>query len=112
MGELQFAMCFLFLSMTLDQFKNSLSDSLPSPSLSPLLKALWYDGKEEWEQSHTIAQGIHTKEGSWVHAYLHRKEGDEGNAMYWYNRAGKKMPEISLSDEWEIIVSSLLRPGH
>jgi hypothetical protein len=94
--------------MTLDQFKKSLTDPSPPSSLSTLLKSLWYDGKEDWEQAHTIAQDIHTKEGSWVHAYLHRKEGDEGNAMYWYNRAEKKMPGTSLPDEWEVIVSSLL----
>jgi hypothetical protein len=94
--------------MTLQDFKNSLSASKPSAQLSPLLQALWHDGKGDWEMSHTIAQDIPSKEGSWVHAYLHRKEGDAGNAMYWYNRAGRKMPEVSLDEEWEVIVSWLL----
>ena len=97
--------------MTLDEFKRSLADRQPPPQLQPLLKALWYDGKEDWAKSHEIAQDIPTENGSWVHAYLHRKEGDNGNARYWYTRAGKKMPSVSLREEWEEIVSSLLGPG-
>jgi hypothetical protein len=94
--------------MTLTDFKNSLSQDLPPAQLPPLLKSLWYDGKGDWKTSHDIAQDIHSKEGSWIHAYLHRKEGDDGNAMYWYSRAGRKMSNVSLEEEWENIVRSLL----
>jgi hypothetical protein len=81
---------------------------LAPDGLSPCLKSLWHAGKEEWEKAHDIAQEIESAEGSWVHAYLHRKEGDDGNASYWYSKAGKKMPSTSLSVEWEQIVQGLL----
>jgi hypothetical protein len=93
--------------MTLEQFKQSLTKPQP-PALPPVLEAMWHDGKEDWEQAHNIAQEIHNQEGSWIHAYLHRKEGDNGNALYWYQRAGKKMPGVSLQEEWEGIVKALL----
>lgn len=76
--------------------------------MEPLLQALWFDGKGDWESSHNIAQNINTSEGSWVHAYLHRKEGDLGNASYWYSRAGRSMPKHSLEEEWGQIAKALL----
>ena len=77
--------------MTTATFKDSLKNDQPPAGLSPALEAMWWDGKGDWERSHDIAQEIHSTEGSWVHAYLHRKEGDRGNAAYWYARAGKSM---------------------
>ena len=68
--------------MTLAQFKDSLTNSSP-PEVSPLLQAMWYDGNGNWNKAHDIAQEIHSREGSWIHAYLHRKEGDLSNAQYW-----------------------------
>jgi hypothetical protein len=94
--------------MTFDDFKASLKKDTPPQGLSPLLKALWYDGKNDWDNSHNIAQDIHSNEGSWIHAYLHRKEGDSGNAAYWYRKAGRPVPAISLENEWETIVKSLI----
>ncbi|WP_343305880.1 hypothetical protein AAHN97_01820 [Chitinophaga niabensis] len=94
--------------MTITEFKASLANSAPPAGLSPLLEALWWDGKGDWDQSHTLAQDIETKDGSWVHAYLHRKEGDPGNAAYWYARAGRSMPGGALEAEWELIASALL----
>jgi hypothetical protein len=94
--------------MTFADFKASLSQSRPPEGLNTLLQALWYEGKDNWEQAHNIAQDISSAEGSWIHAYLHRKEGDEGNAAYWYRRAGKPVPRVSLDQEWEQIVSALL----
>ncbi len=76
--------------------------------MSDLLKALWYDGKGDWEKSHNIAQDINTKDGSHIHAYLHRKEGDEGNAGYWYSRAGKDFPKVSLEVEWAQLVKKFI----
>ncbi len=57
--------------------------------MSPLLRALWWDAKGNWHRAHEIAQDVETPQGAWVHAYLHRREGDAGNAAYWYRRAGK-----------------------
>lgn len=95
--------------MTLEEFKSSLKNFDPPNGLSHLLKALWYDGKNNWEMAHNIAQDINSNDGSWVHAYLHRKEGDLGNASYWYSRAGRRMPEVSLEEEWDGIVSEFLK---
>ncbi len=92
--------------MTTESFR-----SLPSPNgLDLCLKALWHDGRGEWEAAHDLAQQEGSLRGHWVHAYLHRKEGDIGNAGYWYRRAGREMPgpELALSEEWERIVGALL----
>ncbi len=78
-------------------------------TLSPLLQAMWHDHHGNWEASHNIAQEINDRHGSWVHAYLHRKEGDSSNASYWYRKAGKSMPNTTLEKEWEEIVQSLLK---
>ena len=76
--------------------------------LPPLLHAMWHDYRGDWEASHNLAQDVHTPDGSWVHAYLHRKEGDTSNAGYWYHQAGKQMPAITIEKEWEEIVKALL----
>ena len=94
--------------MTLNEFTSSLTQPEPPAGLSKLLQAMWYDGKNDWDAAHNIAQDISSSEGSWIHAYLHRREGDEGNAAYWYRRAGKPIPHSSLQDEWRNIVASLL----
>ncbi|RAV99934.1 hypothetical protein [Pseudochryseolinea flava] len=93
--------------MTLQEFKNTVSASTP-PAVSPLLQAMWYDAKGDWNAAHNIAQDIHTHDGSWVHGYLHRKEGDESNAAYWYHRANKAFKRNTLSEEWNDIVTALL----
>ncbi|MES1249763.1 MAG: hypothetical protein ABUL46_03720 [Chitinophaga rupis] len=93
--------------MSLEEFKSTLSNETPPTGIPASLAALWYDGKNDWEQAHTIAQDLPTKEGSWVHAYLHRKEGDTWNANYWYNRADRVMPDYSLEKEWEEMVKVL-----
>lgn len=94
--------------MTFQEFQHSLQDTTPPPAVSLLVKALWYEGKGDWDMAHNIAQDIHTQEGSWIHAYLHRVEGDLGNASYWYHRANKKMPTVSPKEEWIDIVKELL----
>ena len=93
--------------MNFEEFSNSLSESSPPGKLSIYLKALWYDGKNNWEEAHNIIQDVEDKTAAWIHAYLHRKEGDSFNANYWYNRAGKKMPEYNLEQEWKEIVQAL-----
>ena len=66
----------------------------------PLLRALWFDAVGDWERAHALAQDVDTPDGSWVHAYLHRKEGDGDNAAYWYRRAGRPVERGGLDDEW------------
>ncbi len=95
--------------MTIEQFKSTLSQPAPPEDITDILTALWYAGKGDWDQAHTIAQDIPTRDGSWVHAYLHRQEGDQWNANYWYNKAGRTMPALTLEMEWEAIVKALLQ---
>jgi hypothetical protein len=96
--------------VTLDELKASLTQSSP-PDVSPLLTALWHDARGDWDAAHRVAQDIDDKAGAWVHAYLHRKEGDAGNAAYWYRRAGQAVASDSLDEEWARIVSALLEAG-
>ena len=93
--------------MNISSFKHSLS-GIEVPDSSVYLKALWYDAKGEWDKSHNLIQDVNDKNASWIHAYLHRKEGDNANADYWYSRAGKTRPSISLEKEWEEIVEAFL----
>jgi hypothetical protein len=95
--------------MTLDQFQRSLAMSWPPAGLSLALTGLWWDRKGNWTQAHESAQLDEGKDGAWVHAYLHRKEGDQGNAAYWYSRAGKPVCREPLDAEWISIVRWLLR---
>lgn len=95
------------------QFKKSLTtQSKPDDTWPDALKAMWYDAAGNWSASHDIAQELHTDLGSWIHAYLHRKEGDDWNAGYWYNRAHKKFPKISLEEELKEIVEYVLAPAN
>ena len=94
--------------MDLESFRASLAQPAPPKDLSPLLKALWHAARDEWGQAHRIAQDDDSADGAWVHAYLHRLEGDEGNAGYWYRRAGKPHCESSLMSEWAEITAALL----
>lgn len=94
--------------MKFSTFKNTLSESEPPANLSVYLQALWYDRKGDWEKSHTTIQDVPDKNASLIHAYLHRKEGDISNADYWYNKAGRKRPSVSLDEEWEQIVNAFL----
>jgi hypothetical protein len=86
----------------------TLSDAAPAPDLAPPLQALWWAAKGAWDKAHTIVQDEDTADAAWVHAYLHRVEGDLGNAGYWYRRAGKPTATDSLDVEWERIVSALI----
>ena len=94
--------------MDYESFIKSISAEEPPAELSPYLNALWYDAKERWEMSHNIAQDINDRNGSWIHAYLHRKEGDSANAGYWYNKAGKAFPLVSLKEEWTLMVKAFI----
>jgi hypothetical protein len=97
--------------MSFAEFRDLMGrEAQPPEGLSGALAALWYDGRGDWPAAHTSAQADSSREGAWVHAYLHRKEGDRGNAGYWYARAARKMPEptLALTTEWEQIAQTLL----
>ena len=97
--------------MTLEEFRATLEHPVAPENLLPALRAMWEDAKGNWDAAHNIAQDIEDQTGSWIHAYLHRKEGDLGNAGYWYRRAGKPAANDTLEEEWARIVLSLLGPG-
>jgi len=94
--------------MKFEEFQKSLGASSPPANLSGYLESLWYDAKGDWNKSHEIIQDIEDQRAAWIHAYLHRKEGDIGNADYWYRRAGKSRPDTTLTEEWKNIVEALL----
>ena len=95
--------------MTISVFRNSLSQPAPPPGLSVPVDALWWDAKGEWARAHELVDALETAEGMAVHAYLHRKEGEQWNADYWYRRAGRGFHRPGLETEWEALVEGLLR---
>ena len=94
--------------MTMAEFKAGLSGAAPAPDLAAPLAALWWAARGNWDKAHRIAQDEANADGAWVHAYLHRVEGDLGNAGYWYRQASKPVATDSLETEWERMVLSLL----
>lgn len=93
---------------TLAEFKASLNLQQPDSELPVQLKSLWYDAKGDWHQAHAQVDHLSDQASAWVHAYLHRKEGDLGNADYWYSRARQIRPNLSLEEEWEQLVLQFL----
>jgi hypothetical protein len=93
---------------TLTEFKESLNLEQPISGTSIQLKSLWYDGKGDWHKAHAEVDQLTDQQSSWVHAYLHRKEGDTWNADYWYSKARKTRPNVSLEKEWEQLVMAFL----
>ena len=90
------------------RFKGSLADQEPPRGISPPLQALWWAAKGDWNKAHEIAQDDDGADAAWVHAYLHRVEGDLGNARYWYARAGRAPATTSIAAEWDAIAEMLL----
>ncbi len=91
--------------MDITTFKLSLRDSaLPPTNLSIQLESLWYDARGDWHKAHDLVNDLEDKQSAYVHAYLHRKEGDLWNADYWYRRAGQQRPDNTLEEEWEELV--------
>jgi len=93
--------------MDIAAFRASL-ESVKPPEVSPPLRALWHAANADWKRAHEIVQGGEGPDAAWVHAYLHRVEGDLSNADYWYRRAGKPASRAALNDEWAAIVATLL----
>ena len=90
-------------------FERSLRSEAPPAGLPPLLLALWYERKGDWNRAHAIAQDIDGRDAALVHAYLHRREGDLSNAGYWYRQANRPVERGDKDAEWRAIVAALLR---
>jgi hypothetical protein len=96
-------------TVTPEEFRISATEAKAEPpaGASPALLALWHDANGNWEKAHEVAQSDATCDGSWVHAYLHRKEGDNGNAAYWYARARRPVAQGPIESEWSAMVQEL-----
>jgi hypothetical protein len=94
--------------MTLAEFKRTLSKTQPPMGLTPALTGLWWAGRKSWDRAHKLVMDEAGKDCAWVHAYLHRVEGDEGNAGYWYRQAGRPVVQGPWPAEWEAIARALL----
>lgn len=94
--------------MQFQVFQQSIKENIPPANISVYLQAMWHDAQGDWATAHHLVDHLQDSTACWVHAYLHRKEGDIGNADYWYRRADKKRPGLSLQQEWETIVQALL----
>jgi hypothetical protein len=93
---------------TVAEFKLTLSKSAPAKDLPPALQALWWAAKENWDKAHRIVMGEDGSDSAWVHAYLHRVEGDIDNARYWYRQARQKAASGPLEGEWDAIAAALI----
>jgi hypothetical protein len=93
--------------MTSDEFRSSLTAEAPPAGLAEPLEALWWDAKGNWARAHSLVDELESADGMSVHAYLHRKEGADWNAEYWYGRAGRQFHRPNLPDEWSALVEGL-----
>jgi hypothetical protein len=96
------------MTMNITAFQNSLQGDSPPSELSPALESLWWDKKGNWSRAHRLVDELETHEAMAVHAYLHRKEGEQWNANYWYRRAGRSFYRQELGNEWTALVEALL----
>ena len=90
-----------------DSFKRTTGEAAPPEKLSPALAALWWAAKGDWDRAHKLVQDDPSREAAWVHAHLHRVEGDLDNARYWYRRAGRPAASDAIEREWESIAAAL-----
>ncbi|WP_339070961.1 hypothetical protein [Chitinophaga sp. 212800008-4] len=95
--------------MDLKEFKSSLQKEHPPKEISVYLESLWYDAKGNWKKAHDLVDSLPGTDAARVHAYLHRVEGDQGNADYWYRRAGASRPAYPQEEEWEVLVTRFLK---
>jgi hypothetical protein len=95
-------------AISLEQFEATLDGAAPPDELDPLQRALWHEAKGDWALAHELAQAVDDPDGAWVHAFLHRVEGDLANASYWYRRAGRPVCELPLREEWREVARVLL----
>ncbi|PCJ62860.1 MAG: hypothetical protein COA79_01670 [Planctomycetota bacterium] len=94
--------------MNLEEFKKSVEDKQKPDGINILLTSLWEERVGNWDKAHNISQDEKTEDSALIHAYLHRREGDESNAKYWYNRANSSMPEYDMDEEWLCLVKKFL----
>lgn len=94
--------------MTFADFQETIKSGQVPGNIPVYLKALWYDAAGKWDTAHNLIDHLEESNACWVHAYLHRKEGDNNNARYWYNKAGRNISSVSLEEEWEQIAKALL----
>ncbi|MBM50275.1 MAG: hypothetical protein CMP27_10625 [Roseibacillus sp.] len=98
--------------MTIEELAQSaITDDTPPTNVSPEVHSLWLAKSGRWDAAHDLCSAISDPDGAWIHAYLHREEGDLPNAFYWYRRAGRKAPHatITLEEEWAIIAAHFLQ---
>ncbi len=95
--------------MKTEDFRQTLSKEVPPAGLDAPLRALWWDGRGDWEKAHAEVDELETKPAMLVHAYLHRKHGDESNAAYWYRQIGKPFPSCTLQEESAMLLTEFLR---
>ena len=95
--------------MNMEEFRASMTAPSPPGGLPVPVQALWWDGKGDWARAHGLVDELETTEGMAVHAYLHRKEGQDWNAEYWYKRAGRTFHRPKLDDEWEALAQGLIQ---
>ena len=89
--------------------RSARAEAAPPAGLTPALSALWWDRRGDWERAHAAAaRDEQGRDAAWVHAYLHRREGDAANARYWYRRAGRPAAQTPLEAEWDEIAAALL----
>ena len=97
--------------MTFAEFQRSLAAEAAPHGLVPPLVALWWAARGDWDKAHKIVMDQDGRDAAWVHAYLHRAEGDAGNAAYWYRQAGQPVAAATLDREWQAIATALLAAG-
>ena len=90
-------------------FEQSLAANSPLLDLAPALEALWWLRNGDWDKAHVMVQALSSSDAAWVHAHLHRVEGDLENAAHWYRRAGKDVAQTSLKEEWQVLARALAK---
>ncbi len=95
--------------MNVDEFKRSVAEAKPPAGLAPALAALWWAAKHDWQRAHRVVMDESGADCAWVHAYLHREEGDLDNAGFWYRQAGREPAQGELAAEWVLIAAALLQ---
>jgi hypothetical protein len=94
--------------MSIETFRQSLLPEAPPAKWSRALQAIWHQAKGDWHKAHQLAQEEDDADGAWVHAHLHRADGDVANAGYWYRRAGRSPSAAPLDEERDEIAAVLL----
>ena len=98
--------------MTPSKFRRSLAADDPPETLSDVQRALWYGARGDWNRAHELAQGEQSADAAWIHAWLHRVEGDLDNARYWYGQARRPERTGTTDDELnELLAEFLTKAG-